>query len=121
MRRAITAAVRLTIRIAVEDSAGVQVGGNAEASDDGRASTFVPSAGLTTGTYSVNATVKDESGNESSANWSFSVVIDTTPPSVTGVTPEGEARVSEERRPMITASYTDSGAGIDMSFRGVDA
>ena len=98
----------LTIRISVEDSAGVQVGGNAEASDDGRAATFVPSAGLTTGMYSVAAIVKDESGNESSANWSFSVIIDTTPPSVTGVTPEGEARVSEERRPMITASYTDA-------------
>ncbi|MDE0184167.1 MAG: PKD domain-containing protein [Candidatus Poribacteria bacterium] len=105
----------LAIRISVEDSAGVRVGGDAEASDDGRSATFVPSAGLTTGTYSVNATVKDESGNESSANWSFSVIIDTTPPSVTGVTPEGEARVSEERRPMITASYTDAGAGIDMS------
>lgn len=105
----------LTIRISVEDGAGVQVGGNAEASDDRRSATFVPSAGLTTGKYSVEAIVKDESGNESSANWSFSVVIDTTPPSVTGVTPEGESRVGEERRPMITASYTDAGAGIDTS------
>ena len=105
----------ITIRISVEDGAGNQVGGNAEASDDGRSATFVPSVGLTTGKYSVEAIVKDESGNESSANWSFSVVIDTIPPSVTGVTPEGESRVGEERRPMITASYTDAGAGIDTS------
>ena len=105
----------LSIKISVEDGAGGQVSGNTEASGDGTSATFVPSNSLVTGTYTVDATVKDESGNESSANWSFSVLIDTTPPSVTGVTPDGESRVGEERRPMITASYTDSGAGVDMS------
>ena len=104
----------LAIRITVEDSTGAQVSGDTEASGDGTSATFVPSNSLVTGTYTVDARVKDESGNESSASWSFSVIIDTTPPSVTGVTPEGESRVGEERRPMITASYTDTGAGVDM-------
>ena len=104
----------LAIRITVEDGAGAQVSGDTEASGDGTSATFVPSNSLVTGTYTVDARVKDESGNESSASWSFSVIIDTTPPSITGVTPEGESRVGEERRPMITASYTDTGAGVDM-------
>ena len=104
----------LAIRITVEDGAGAQVSGDTEASGDGTSATFVPSNSLVTGTYTVDVRVKDESGNESSASWSFSVIIDTTPPSITGVTPEGESRVGEERRPMITASYTDTGAGVDM-------
>ena len=107
----------LAIRITVEDGAGAQVSGDTEASGDGTSATFVPSNSLVTGTYTVDARVKDESGNESSASWSFSVIIDTTPPSVTGVTPDGESRVGEERRPMISATYTDvaAGSGVDMN------
>ena len=103
----------LTIRISVEDSEGRQVGGIAEGSDDGTSSTFVPSAALISGMYSVDTTVKDESGNESSASWSFTVLFDTVPPSITVVAPQGESRIGEERRPIITASYSDNAAGVD--------
>ena len=104
----------LSIDISVTDSEGKDVSGDLAASDDATSATFVPSEGLMDGTYSVNATVKDASDNMSSASWSFAVVFDKVPPSITVVSPQGESRVGEERRPMITANYTDNAAGVDM-------
>ena len=103
----------LAIDITLKDSDGKELSGRTAASSDTTSATFTPSGRLTGGTYSVDATVKDRSQNTASASWSFTVEFDTVPPSITVVAPQGESRIGEERRPIITASYTDNAAGVD--------
>ena len=103
----------LAIDITLKDSDGTELSGRTAASSDTTSATFTPSGRLTGGTYSVDATVKDRSQNTASASWSFTVEFDTVPPSITVVAPQGESRIGEERRPIITASYTDNAAGVD--------
>jgi hypothetical protein len=61
--------------------------------------------------------VSDAEGNEATAKWSFTVEFDTVPPNITVVSPQGEARVEEthvtDRKPVISASYTDDLSGVD--------
>ncbi len=103
----------LVIDITLKDSDGNELNGRTKASSDTTSATFTPSGRLTGGTYSVDATVKDRSQNTASASWSFTVEFDTVPPSITVVAPQGESRISEERRPVITASYSDNLSGVD--------
>ena len=103
----------LVIDITLKDSDGKELSGRTQASSDTTSATFTPSGRLTGGTYSVDATVKDRSQNTASASWSFTVEFDTVPPSITVVAPQGESRISEERRPVITASYSDNLSGVD--------
>jgi hypothetical protein len=68
---------------------------------------------LEAGTYTVETTAADVTGNRTSATWSFTVEFDTVAPSITVVAPQGEARVAEPR-PTITATYTDNVSGVDV-------
>ncbi|MBI1928589.1 hypothetical protein HYR99_30645, partial [Candidatus Poribacteria bacterium] len=101
-----------TIQITVTDSKNAKVAGRTTASSDGTSANFVPTSALKAGTYTANAAVTDKSGNSASTKWSFTVEFDTVPPSVTVVSPQAEARVIE-RKPMISAIYTDSLSGVD--------
>jgi len=101
-----------TIQITVRDSKNANVAGRTTASSDGTAADFVPTSALKAGAYTANAAVTDKSGNSASAKWIFTVEFDTVPPSVTVVSPQAEARVIE-RKPMISAIYTDSLSGVD--------
>jgi methionine-rich copper-binding protein CopC len=101
-----------TIEITVRDSKNANVAGRTTASSDGTSADFVPTSALKAGTYTANAAVTDKSGNPASAKWSFTVEFDTVPPSVTVVSPQAEARVIE-RKPVISAIYTDSLSGVD--------
>ncbi len=73
---------------------------------------WTPRTALKEDTYTVRATVRDNSKNEASASWNFTVEFDKIPPSVTIVGPPQEARMLE-RKPMISAAYTDSVSGVD--------
>ena len=102
-----------TIEITLADSSGKKVTG--ETTQDRTSATFIPENAFTDdtqGTYVAKATVKDVRGNEASVQWAFTVEFDTIPPVITTATPQGEARITE-RKPLISAAYTDDASGID--------
>ena len=102
-----------TIEITLADSSGKKVSG--ETAQDRTSATFIPENAFTDdtqGTYVAKATVKDVRGNEASVQWTFTVEFDTVPPAITTATPQGEARITE-RKPLISAAYTDDISGID--------
>ena len=102
-----------TIEITLADSSGKKVSG--ETAQDRTSATFIPENAFTDdmqGTYVAKATVKDVRGNEASVQWTFTVEFDTVPPVITTATPQGEARITE-RKPLISAAYTDDISGID--------
>ena len=109
-----------SIEISVMNSAGDSVDGST-AMGEGSAM-FVPGAALANDTYVVNTVVTDNSGNVSTASWSFVVeVIMDVAESIIGTTsPSGIVRVNN---PTIAASATDDMSGvanIDISVSASD-
>jgi hypothetical protein len=105
-----------TIEITLVDSSGKKVSGKMEQSSQGTSATFIPTSAFTDdtqGTYVAKVKVTDVRGNEASVQWSFTVEFDTVPPVITTATPQGEARITE-RKPLISAAYTDAASGIDI-------
>jgi methionine-rich copper-binding protein CopC len=102
------------IDIMLKSSAGDTVAGLSQTRLDGTSADFTPTNALEAGTYEVDVKVADKGGNVASGKWSFTVEFDTVPPSITVVAPQGDARVTE-RKPTISATYTDSVSGVDGS------
>lgn len=67
---------------------------------------------LTAGTRTVSAQIEDLNGNLGSTVWVFDLIIDTTPPTLTLVEP---GAVVENKDPVILATYSDAGSGINKS------
>jgi hypothetical protein len=68
--------------------------------------------GLKYGEHNVRLVVADMLGNTADEAWSFSV-DDSTPPTVTVVSPKQDAVVGV--RPVIKISYADEGSGVDLT------
>jgi hypothetical protein len=85
---------------------------------DGAAVAATPSAsgisyqatGLLAGEHTVYVEVADKFGNVGSRSWAFTV--EETPPVISAVEPDGEVG---DATPVISASYSDAGSGIDVS------
>ena len=100
------------IEIAVkEDKSGFAVNGVTTVRTDKTAATFTPAAALKDGTYTVDTKATDMSGNVAAAKWQFTVELDQIPPSVLLTRPMQEH--TENRRPVISATYTDDMSGVD--------
>ncbi|MCZ6676553.1 MAG: Ig-like domain-containing protein, partial [Candidatus Poribacteria bacterium] len=113
-----------TFEITPRNSRGQAINGVTQATSDSTSATFTPTEALEGGTYTVDVKVTDKSGNTASSKWSFTVEFDTVAPSVTNLSPQGAARVLD-RRPTISAIYTDNQTGVDeasikLSLDGVD-
>ncbi len=100
-----------TIEIGVKGEGNQAVEGVTSVRSDKTAATFTPTAALTSGIYTVNVTVADVAGNEASAQWQFTVELDTIAPSIFDTRPSQEH--TENRRPTISATYTDNMSGVD--------
>ena len=100
-----------TIEIGVKGEGNQTVEGVTSVRSDKTSATFTPAASLTSGTYTVNVKLADMSGNKASGQWQFTVELDTIPPSITITRPMQEH--TENRRPIISASYTDNLSGVD--------
>jgi len=68
--------------------------------------------GLGYGEHNVRLVVADMLGNVADTSWKFSVA-DSTPPTVTVVSPKQDAVVGV--RPVIRISYADEGSGVDLT------
>ena len=100
-----------TIEVMVADKANQLINGITEVHADKTSANFTPSAPLKDGTYTVDVNVTDMRGNQASSKWQFTVELDTIPPSVTITRPaQGH---TENRRPTISATYTDDLSGVD--------
>jgi len=107
-----------SIKISLNTSSGKSISGRTKSTgiirnDSGGSAEFKPNSALSAGTYTVIVQVTDESGNESRAQWTFTVEFDTIPPVIDIVSPTGELPVRETRRPIISAKYGDATSGID--------
>ena len=100
-----------TIEIGVKGEGNQTVEGVTSVRSDKTSATFTPAASLTSGTYTVNVKLADMRGNKASGQWQFTVELDTIPPSITITRPMQEH--TENRRPSISASYTDNLSGVD--------
>jgi hypothetical protein len=69
-------------------------------------------AGMSYGDHNVRLVVADMLGNTADTAWEFSVE-DSTPPSVTVVSPKQDAVVG--MAPVIKISYADEGSGVDLT------
>ena len=69
-----------------------------------------PVNGLTDGSYSYTISLADNAGNTGTATGSF--FVDTAAPQVSGISPAGNINTTS---PVISASYSDSGSGINSS------
>jgi hypothetical protein len=72
--------------------------------------TYKPSGVMTKGKHVVMLSVADVAGNVAELTWEFN--IETTAPSITDVKPSG---VIYTDTPVLSASFSDSGTGIDLS------
>ena len=99
-----------SIAISVAASDGTAVGGTAEY-DGASSARFIPNAGLANDTYTATAVVTDNSGNETSAGWNFTVevVMDEMSPIINATSPQGTIRTN---MPRIDVSATDDMSGI---------
>ena len=100
-----------TIEIGVKGEGNQTVEGVTSVRSDKTSATFTPAASLTSGTYTVDVKLADMRGNKASGQWQFTVELDTIPPSITITRPMQEH--TENRRPIISASYTDNLSGVD--------
>ncbi len=100
-----------TIEIGVKGEGNQAVEGVTSVRSDKTSATFTPAASLTSGTYTVNVKLADVAGNKASGQWQFTVELDTIPPAITITRPMQEH--TENRRPIISASYTDNLSGVD--------
>ncbi len=100
-----------TIEIGVKGEGNQTVEGVTSVRSDKTSATFTPAASLTSGTYTVDVKLADVAGNKASGQWQFTVELDTIPPAITITRPMQEH--TENRRPIISASYTDNLSGVD--------
>ena len=100
-----------TIEIGVKGESNQTVAGVTSVRSDKTSATFTPTASLTSGTYTVDVKLADMRGNKASGQWQFTVELDTIPPAITITRPMQEH--TENRRPIISASYTDNLSGVD--------
>ena len=100
-----------TIEIGVKGEDNQRVGGTTSVRSDKTSATFTPSGALTSGTYTVDVKLADMRGNKASGQWQFTVELDTIPPAIVITRPMQEH--TENRRPIISASYTDNLSGVD--------
>lgn len=100
-----------SISISLEDAGGKKVTVKKASTGDSSV-TFEPSSALKAGTYTAMAEASDNAGNSSSAQWSFTVEFDVIPPVVTIISPQDGVRMTE-RKPVISATYSDNLAGVD--------
>ena len=100
-----------TIEIGVKGEGNQTVEGVTSVRSDKTSATFTPAASLTSGTYTVDVKLADMRGNKASGQWQFTVELDTIPPSITITRPMQEH--TENRRPTVSASYTDNLSGVD--------
>ena len=98
-----------SIEIALMNSAGDAVDGSTEMGDG--SAVFTPGAALANDNYTASAVVTDNSGNTSTASWSFvvEVIMDIAEPVIGVTSPSGIVRVD---MPTITASATDAMSGV---------
>ena len=102
-----------SIEIVVKDDGNnLPVNGTTSVRSDKTAATFTPTQPLHEGTYTVNVKVMDMAGNQAASKWQFTVELDTIPPTVLITRPSQEH--TENRRPIISATYTDNLSGIDV-------
>ena len=73
---------------------------------------YIPETALTDGSYTIYIGVKDKAGNEASAISTFRVETDTTPPSITDLSPK-DASTIYYSTPTISVKYSDDKSGID--------
>ena len=100
-----------SIEITAKDDGGLPVNGITVVRSDKTAATFTPSQELRDGTYTVDVKATDVSGNVAAARWQFTVDLDLIPPTVILTRPSQEH--TENRRPVISAAYTDNMSGVD--------
>lgn len=100
-----------SITITAKDGGGLPVNGVTDVRSDKTAATFTPTQALKDGVYTVDVQVADKSGNEASSRWQFTVDLDLIPPSILITRPSQEH--TENRRPIISATYTDNMSGVD--------
>ena len=102
-----------SIEIVVKDDGNnLPVNGTTSVRSDKTAATFTPIMPLHEGTYTVDVKVMDVAGNQAASKWQFTVELDTIPPTVLITRPSQEH--TENRRPIISATYTDNLSGIDV-------
>ncbi len=73
---------------------------------------YTPETALEDGTHTISIEVKDRAGNETSGSSTFRVETDTTPPSITDLSPK-DASTIYYTTPTISAKYSDDKSGID--------
>ena len=100
-----------TIDISVKGEGSQNVDGVTTVRSDKTSATFTPTGSLTSGIYTVDVKLADMRGNKASGQWQFTVELDTIPPAITITRPMQEH--TENRRPTISASYTDNLSGVD--------
>jgi hypothetical protein len=71
--------------------------------------TWIPSQPLFEGTHTVGLAVADAVGNAATANWQF---VTASPPVISGEAPR-DLFLSERSTPVVSASFSDVGSGID--------
>lgn len=101
-----------TIDISVKNESSQAVVGVTSVRSDKTSATFTPTESLTSGTYTVDVKLADASGNKASGQWQFTVELDTIAPIILDSRPSQEH--TENRRPVISASYTDVMSGVDV-------
>jgi hypothetical protein len=94
------------------DSAVMWLDGAVVAADASNKSVQYTAKGLGYGDHTVRLVVADMLGNSTDESWSFSI-DDSTPPTVTVVSPRQDSVVSI--RPVIKISYADDGSGVDLT------
>jgi hypothetical protein len=98
-----------SIAIQVVNAASARVPGATNFQEGGTFGSFVPTGNLDNGVYSVGVDVTDKSGNVASSGWSFTVEVDTTPPTIAHTSPSGSVRPDS---PIISIAATDDLSGI---------
>jgi len=74
---------------------------------------YTPTADLSQGSHTLYFEIKDTAGNTANRTWSFTIVVDTTAPVITGLAP-ANGSISSSGSVTIGASYSDNVA-IDVS------
>jgi len=108
---------RPTITVSYSDNVAINTG-TAKLTVDGAdvttmatvtatSTSYTPTADLSQGSHTLYFEVRDTAGNAANRTWTFTIVIDTTAPTISGLTPT-DGSVSTTTSVSIGASYSDN-------------
>jgi hypothetical protein len=106
----VTISATITDESGIDGTPTIEVDGNSISVTFSDGVATADATGLDSSGHQAKVTATDNAGNTVSAEWTFTVMLDTIPPAITAISPLGTVRVE---KPTISVAVSDDSSGVD--------